>query len=260
MGKTTKVIAICNQKGGVGKTTTAAALSILISRAGMPVHMIDMDPQASLTGAFGHQDEEGLLFKAMARRGALPKIQIAERLSLTPGSIDMSRGENQFIMEAAREQMLRTSIEKTDLDPSTLVIIDSPPSLGVLAINCLCAARGIVIVVQPGGFELRALAHLEETIGVLKERVNPDLKVIGVIMTNCHVRRAITDQIREELAKHYPVFGMVRSDAQMLYATTEGTLLNLSRSNALEDYGTACFKLLEGTPWLLKKSADLVTS
>ncbi len=244
------VLVIANQKGGTAKTTTAAALAVLLSRDGMPVHVVDMDPQASLTAAFGQSDPDGLLYQAMSRRGPLPVVSLAGNLTLTPSTIDLARGESQFVAETGREYLLKTCIEKTELGQGTTIIVDSPPSLGVLAVNCLAAARALVVVVQPGGFELRALAHLEQAVQILKERVNPGLSIVGAIMTNCHPRRGITEQVQNEVGRLYPVFGQVRADAQLLYATTGGTLLTLTRSKALEDYGLIASKLKEEISWL----------
>lgn len=90
-------LVIANQKGGTAKTTTAAALAVLLSRTGQHVHVIDADPQASLTAAFGQSDSEGLLYQAMSQRGALPVVRLSDTLTLTPSSIDLARGESQFV-------------------------------------------------------------------------------------------------------------------------------------------------------------------
>lgn len=244
------VLAIGNQKGGTAKTTSAAALAVLLSRLGQRVHVIDMDPQASLTAAFGQSDGEGLLYQALSQRQALPVVPLSEMLSLSPSSIDLAKGETQFVSETAREYLLRSSLEKTELGKGTTVIIDSPPSLGVLAVNCLAAARGLAVVVQPGGFELRALAHLEEVIHILNERVNPALSIVGAIMTNCQTRRSINEQVRAEVRRLYTDLGQVRSDSKLLYATTEGNILQLKSSNAMDDYAEVLSRLTEVCPWL----------
>jgi chromosome partitioning protein len=244
------VLAIGNQKGGTAKTTTAAALAVLLSRMGQPVHVIDMDPQASLTAAFGQEDPEGQLYQAMSQRAALPVVRLSDTLTITPSSIDLAKGESQFVSETAREYLLKSCLDKTELGQGTTVIIDSPPSLGVLAVNCLAAARGLAVVVQPGGFELRALAHLEQVVQILKDRVNPVLAIVGAIMTNCQTRRSINEQVREEVRRHYTDLGQVRSDAKLLYATTEGSILDLKASSALDDYGQVLTRLIEVCPWL----------
>lgn len=245
------VLAIGNQKGGTAKTTTAAALAVLLSRRGQRVHVIDMDPQASLTAAFGVSDEEGLLYQALKEKAALPVVRLSGLLTLTPSSIDLAAGENEFIGMTAREKLLKKSLEKTEsLGQGSTIIVDSPPSLGVLSLNCLVAARALAVVVQPGGFELRALAYLEQVIQGIKEDVNPGLMVAGAVMTNYQPRRAINDQVRAEMQRHYTDLGQVRSDSKMLYATTEGSILQLKISSAMDDYEQVLNKLIEVCPWL----------
>jgi len=249
------IIAIANQKGGTAKTTTAAALAVLLSRVGVRVHLVDSDPQASLTTAFGLNDPEGLLYEAMCRRGPLPVVTLTDNLSITPCSIDLSRGETQFIAEAGREFILQSCLERTDLPEATTVILDCPPSLGVLSVGCLTAARYVCVVVQPGGFELRTLVHLDETVKMLNDRVNPGLSVIGAVLTNCHPRRLITNAVHREVSQHWPVLGQVRADARLLYATTSGKVHHLTRSNAFQDYAGVVTKLRGIVPWLGRRSA-----
>jgi chromosome partitioning protein len=242
-------------KGGNAKTTTAAALAVLLSRAGVRVHLVDADPQASLTTAFGLTDPEGLLYRAMSRRGPLPVVSLTENLTISPASIDLSRGEIQFIAEAGKEYVLRDCLEKTDLSEGTTVILDCPPSLGVLSIACLTAAEYACVVIQPGGFEVRTLVHLHETVRMLNERVNPRLAVIGAVLTNCHPRRAITEEVYREVSQYWPVLGQVRADARLLYATTSGKVHHLTRSNALQDYAFVVKRLSEVLPCLQRSVA-----
>jgi len=249
------IIAIGNQKGGTAKTTTAAAFGVLLGRSGIRTHLVDVDPQASLTSAFGLSDREGLLYRAMRGREPLPMIEVAENLTLTPSSIDLSSGETQFIAETGREYILQNCLDKTDLPEHTTVILDCPPSLGVLSINCLTAAQYLCVVIQPGGFELRTLVHLNETVGVLQQRTNPHLSIVGAVITNCHLRRAITEAVHAEVSRYYPVLGQVRADARLLYATTSGKVYHLNRSNALNDYALVVNKLISKLPWLTKTLA-----
>ena len=248
-----QVLAIGNQKGGTAKTTSAAALAVLLSRRGRHVHLIDMDPQASLTAAFGQQEPEGLLYSALKEATPLPVVRLTPTLTLTPSSIDLATGESEFIVATSREYLLKTCLEKTEaVGQGSAVIIDCPPSLGVLAINCLAAATALAVVVQPGGFELRALAHLERVVHLLKQRVNPGLSIVGGILTNCQRRPVINKQVQGEIGRLYTDLGLVRSDMAMLNATTEGAVaeLKLSASNALQDYEQVLNKLVEVCPWL----------
>jgi len=166
----------------------------------------------------------------------LPVVSISENLTLTPSSIDLSRGEKQFISEPAREYLLETCLNRTGLPDQSTGIFDCPPSLGILSIDCLAMARHLGGVVQPGGLELRTLVHLDETVRILRERVNPNRSVVGAVLTNCHPRRAITEQVHAEVGRRWPVLGQVRADARLLYATTAGKVYYLTRSKALEDY------------------------
>ena len=165
-----KIIAITNQKGGTAKTTTAAALGVLLARSGTPTHLVDMDPQASLTRAFGLTDESDGLYHALTDRAGLPVKTVSRNLTLTPSSIELGRSETELLGETGREFFLRTSLQKTLLPGNTIVLLDCPPSLGVLAVNCLATAGGMIAVIQPGGFELHALAHLHITAQAIRER------------------------------------------------------------------------------------------
>jgi chromosome partitioning protein len=243
------ILAVANQKGGTAKTTTAAAVGLLAARAGRHVHLIDMDPQASLTHAFGRGDREGRLFMALAAGTELPMETLSDGFTLTPSDITLSRSETEFMSRPGREHCLKRSLAATGLPSDALILIDCPPSLGVLAVNCLTAARQILLVVQPGGFELQALVHFEQTISLLKEWVNPDLSVAGAALTNCHSRRSITEQVAGEVRRVYPLLGCVRMDAQLLYATTAGNLLALQKSKALADYEQVRINLEQRLAW-----------
>lgn len=243
-----KVIAIANQKGGTAKTTTAAALAVLFARRGVRIHLVDMDPQASLTRAFGLTDSADRIYNALRDRAGLPLEQVAENLTLTPSTIELSRAETELLTEPAREQFLRACLEKTPLPQRTVVLLDTPPSLGVLAVNCLAVAGGLLTAVQPGGFELHALVHLHMTIEAIRQRINPDLRVLGAVITNVHRRRSITGLVASEVNRIYPVLGNVRSDARLLAATSSGTLHRLTKSNALADYEQVAAKLRLAIP------------
>lgn len=244
------VLAVGNQKGGVAKTTSAAALGAILSRQGRTVHLVDMDPQANLSEAFGYEDPDGVLFQALKSRGPLPVVRLSETLTLTPSSIDLARAETEFLGEPGREYMLKTCLEKTDLPADAVVIIDCPPSLAVLATNCFTATEALLVPMKPGGFELRAVGHLTEVVRILKERVNPSLRIVGVVLTEAKKRRAITPQVIEEVGRVYPVLGVIPEDADLVYATTGGTTLKLKRSSALEAYKEVVNRLGEELPWL----------
>jgi chromosome partitioning protein len=240
-----KTIAIANQKGGTAKTTTTAALGVQLSRRGIPTHMVDMDPQADLTAAFGIRDGENRLFAAIHAQEALPVVPVADNLTVSPSNLELLRAETEFLTRPSREFVLRSALGKTPLPEHTVVLVDCPPSLGVLSIASLVAADGLCLVVQPGGFELQTLVHLGQTVELLRQYVNPVLETIGAIVTNCHRRRSITNQVAQELATQYEVLGVVRADAKLVYATTAGCIHRLHRSAAMEDYQATAVRLIQ---------------
>lgn len=240
------IIAIANQKGGVGKTTTACALGVTLSRLGERVHLIDLDPQSNLTSSFDVRDSDGFLYKSLRDEEGLPVIQLDERLSLTPSSAALARGESEFLAEPAVSQfLLQGSLAKTDLPPNTIVLIDCPPSLGILAINCLAAADRLLMAVHPGRYELDGLKRLQSTVDRLKQKINPDLETIGVVLTNCDFRKKVTMMVLERLSRVYPVLGMVRRDAQLQYACGDGTIRFLKDSPAMRDYDQIATRVKE---------------
>lgn len=218
---------------------------MLLSRREYRVHLVDADPQASLSQAFGVSDSEDRFACSLIDGEELPVNMLDDCLSITPGSVALATCEAQLLTTPGREYFLRTCLEKTRLPEETIVLVDSPPSLGVLALNCLAAAGGLIVTVQSGGFEIRALAYLETAVHVIRKNVNPDLTVLGILLTNCHRRRVITRQVSEEVAQLHGVLGSIRSDARLLYATTGGRMLRLHSSNAMDDYADVVDQLEE---------------
>jgi chromosome partitioning protein len=230
------VIAIANQKGGVGKTTSAAALGVILAREGWPVHLIDMDPQADLTTSFGFRDEKGLLYESLTEQEALPIVRLSDTLTLTPSSIDMSRGESSFLAAHGREFLLQGALNKTELPAEATVIIDCPPSLGVLTVNCLAAAQKLIVTVHPGGLEMKALFFLQQTVDEIRERINRELEILGVILTNCDMRKRVTEEARREIGRRYDVLGLVRQDSRLSYATGSGRMLSEMNTHGFWEY------------------------
>ena len=240
-----KTIAIANQKGGTAKTTSTAALGVQLSRLGVRTHLIEMDPQADLSAAFGLFDDSGALFRALEQQVPLPIVDVAENLTISPSNLELLRAETEFLSRPSREFVLKTAIDKSDFAEVCIVLIDCPPSLGVLSVAALVAANGLCVVVQPGGFELQTLVHLNQTAELLRQYVNPHLASVGAIVTNSHRRRAITQQVAVELQTQYDILGTIRSDASLLYATTAGRIHHLRRSNAMDDYELAAKRILD---------------
>jgi len=178
-------IAVINQKGGVGKTTTVANLGQALAAAGCDVCLVDLDPQSHLTLHFGIEPGatrtsiyDVLTDRADIRSAILP---VADRLWLVPSEIDLAAAEVELAATVGREQILRDSLREPPL-PQKLVLIDCPPSLGLLTLNALAAADEVMIPLQPHFLALHGLGKLLETVGLVQRRINPVLRVAGVIL------------------------------------------------------------------------------
>jgi len=180
-----RTYAVINQKGGVGKTTTVANLGAALASRGRDVCLIDLDPQAHLTLHFGVEPDTPAvsMYDVLTADTALSAAisQIAPRLSLAPAVIDLAAAEVELVTTVGREQILRDRLR--DNPPAAeLVLIDCPPSLGLLTLNALAAADEVLIPLQPHFLALQGLGKLLETIALVQRRINPRLRVAGIVL------------------------------------------------------------------------------
>jgi len=182
------VIAMCNQKGGVGKTTTTINLGAALVETGRKVLLVDFDPQGSLTVGLGfnaHELEQSVYHALMDREIGIKDILLETSvpgLDLIPGNIDLSAAEMRLVTEVGREQAL-ARILRPVLEDYDIILIDCQPSLGLLTVNALTAANGVLIPLECEYFALRGVALLKETIDKVRERTNFDLRIIGLLGT-----------------------------------------------------------------------------
>ncbi|MFT4189005.1 MAG: ParA family protein [Aeromicrobium sp.] len=182
------VISMCNQKGGVGKTTTTISLGAALVEVGRKVLLIDFDPQGSLTVGLGynaHELDQSIYHVLMDRSLGLKDIIVETTvpgLDLAPANIDLSAAEMQLVTEVGREQALARAIHAVR-DDYDVIIIDCQPSLGLLTVNALTASDGVVIPLECEYFALRGVALLKETVEKVCERTNPRLEIIGLLGT-----------------------------------------------------------------------------
>lgn len=187
-GNRATVIAMCNQKGGVGKTTTTINLGAALVETGRKVLLVDFDPQGSLTVGLGynaHELEQSIYHVLMDRELALKDILLETSvpgLDLIPANIDLSAAEMRLVTEVGREQVL-ARVLRSVMEDYDIILIDCQPSLGLLTVNALTAANGVIIPLECEYFALRGVALLKETIEKVRERTNFDLRIIGLLGT-----------------------------------------------------------------------------
>ena len=203
------VIAMCNQKGGVGKTTTTINLGAALAETGRRVLLVDFDPQGSLSVGLGISPHDlelsvyDLLVRKDADVDAVVKPTTVAGLDLLPSNIDLSAAEMQLVSEVAREQSLARVLRRVR-DRYDVILIDCAPSLGLLTINALTTADKVMIPLELEFFALRGVALLTDTIEKVQDRLNPDLEVLGILGTMYDSR---TLHSREVLARVVEAFG-----------------------------------------------------
>jgi chromosome partitioning protein len=205
-----RTIALMNQKGGVGKTTTAVNLGAALAELGHRVCMIDLDPQAHLTINYGvDPSPQGAnlgvsLYHVLVDERPLGEaiLPVGDRLWLVPSSIDLAAAEIELVTVMGREMLLKNSIDAAIGAAGTLydfVLMDCPPSLGLLTINALSAASEVIIPMQPHFLALQGVAKLLETVQLVNKRMNPRLRVSGIVLTMYDSQTKLTGEVVGEM-------------------------------------------------------------
>jgi chromosome partitioning protein len=203
----TPVIAIAKQKGGVGKTTTAVNLSSCLAAAEQKTLLIDMDPQANSTSGVGleRDDDRPSIYDALI--GKLPIADVIRPtelsfLNIAPSSISLVGAEIELVTMLSREMRLKSVLTGVQED-YRYVIIDCPPSLGLLTINTLTAANSVIIPIQCEYYALEGLGQLMNTVKLVQQHLNPALEIEGVLLTMYDGRLNLSKQVSDEVRKHF---------------------------------------------------------
>jgi chromosome partitioning protein len=203
------VLAIVNQKGGVGKTTTAVNLGASLAQRGQRTLIVDCDAQSNATRSLGLATGDGrTLYEALARDQPLPLAEVVTTtavpgLELVPASPGLAGAEVELVNLAGREARLREALAEVK-ESYAYVCLDCPPSLGLLSVNALVAADGVIVPVQCEYLALEGLGLLVRTLDIVRARLNPRLKLIGLVMTMFDPRTNLSTQVVEEVGRHFP--------------------------------------------------------
>ncbi len=198
----TKIIAVSNHKGGVGKTTSTVNLGAALASKGHKVCLVDLDPQANLTQSFFKTiDPERSIYHNLKGTYVATLLPVSEKLSVIPSSLDLSAAEIELSCEPGREQLLKDVLSgEIILDEKfDYILIDCPPSLGLLTLNALTAAQDVLIPLQAEYLPLTGLVRLKEVIEKVKKRLNPGIKISGVFFTKFDPRRVLNKDVAEDV-------------------------------------------------------------
>ncbi len=197
-------IAVINQKGGVGKTTTTANLGAAAARAGLRVLLIDLDPQAHLSLHFGVElsDAQPSVYDVLTTSMPVQEValHVRDRVTLLPADIDLAGAETELVTVTGREVLLREALEAMEDDYDCL-LIDGPPSLGVLTVNALVAANEVMIPLQAHFLALQGLSRLLDTVTLVRQRINPNLTVGGIVLCLHESTTRLAGEVVEDLVK-----------------------------------------------------------
>lgn len=198
------IIAILNQKGGVGKTTSTINIGAYLAKMGRSVLIVDLDPQGNATSGLGQQGRfDSTTYDVLLGNINLSDVIISldqSDISLVPANANLAGAEVELVSQTDREARLKKALVHVSYD---YVLIDCPPSLGLLSVNALTASDSVIIPVQAEYYALEGLTQLLTTIQKVRKGLNPDLNLLGVVVTMYDSRTSLSDSVYKELQKHF---------------------------------------------------------
>ena len=250
-----RIIAIANQKGGVGKTTTSINLSACLAELGKKVLVIDLDPQGNTTSGFGIDKEEmdntvyELMLGECSIRESMTQVENIEHLSLIPSNVNLAGAEIELLGINEKEYILKNAVDYIR-DDNDFIIIDCPPSLNMLTVNAMTTADSILVPIQCEYYALEGISQLIHTIDLVQERLNPNLKIDGVVFTMYDARTNLSsdvvDTVKENLnATVYQT--IIPRNVRLAEAPSHGLPINLydAKSSGAESYRNLAKEIIE---------------
>ena len=203
----TRIISICNQKGGTGKTTTTVNLSAELASLGKKILVIDVDPQGNATSGLGvnKSELEKSVYDVLLGRSSVEEVIVRDAqpgLDVLPCNISLTGAEIELVGAISRESRLKSALSSVK-DQYDFIFIDSPPSLGLLTLNSLCASESILIPIQCEFYALEGVSQLLNTLNLVRDGLNPNLKIEGVLLTMADFRTNLTTEVINEIRAYF---------------------------------------------------------
>jgi len=235
-----RIISVANNKGGVGKTTTVINLGAGLQRQGKRVLLIDSDPQANMSQSLRITNQDGNLYRAIRGEIPLVPLEILPGLDAIPSTLDLSGAEIELAGETGREYILKELIEPLRSHYS-YILIDTPPSLGILTVNALVASQEVIIPLQAEYLATQGLTRLLEIVGKIRKRLNKELRIGGVFITQYDSRKILNREVAEFIKTYFEqdlLRTRVRDNIALAEAPAQGLdIFRYSpRSNGAQDY------------------------
>jgi chromosome partitioning protein len=238
-GSRTKIIAVANHKGGVGKTATAVSLSSILAAAGEKVLLLDLDPQGSASSSVGIEESGSALFESLAGRAPLQTSPTAfKNLDLAPGGHILATAEKTLGTAKGAERNLAGSLSA--INSYSYIFIDCPPGLGFLTLSAIAACTEVLLPLEAHHLGLRGVVDMVRIVDTVHAKINPNASILGVVPCRAHVRRILHKEVMESLEAAFPgrITPVVRENVALAEAPAHGKPVNFyaPHSNAAADY------------------------